>query len=418
MNFFYNLGINIYRLLVKSVSARNVKASKMLKGQRYSFNQIAQARHDKAPNGFDLWIHVASLGEFEQARPVIESVKNLRPELTILLSFFSPSGYEVRYNYDKVDCVVYLPFDTPRNARVFIQTACPHKAVFVKYEFWGNYLSELKRHKVPTYLISGIFRPAQSFFKPWGGMMRKILSSFSHFYVQDEASRKLLAGIGYDNVTVAGDTRFDRVTDVMKNTFDIPSLKNWTHKPSLTLIAGSSWPADEQIYIPWLKAHPEMRAIIAPHEFDKNRLVELQTQLGPKAVCWSQVKDLDTIPGEISYIIIDCFGLLSSLYRYGDIAIIGGGFGAGIHNLNEAAVYGLPVFFGPNYKKFREAFGLIDCGGGFTYNSADTFNHNIDALVNNASILQRASHQASSYIKSNVGATKIILHDFFSADEK
>lgn len=417
MNSLYNLGINTYRMLVKAASVHNAKASKMLEGQRRTIDKIVRARHDKAPKGFDLWVHVASLGEFEQARPMIEAIKRQIPDYTILLSFFSPSGYEVRHNYDKVDCVVYLPFDTRCNARDFIEAACPHKVVFVKYEFWGNYLSELKRLNIPTYLISGIFRPSQSFFKPWGGMMRKMLSTFTHIYVQDEASRGLLAGIGYDNVTVAGDTRFDRVTDVMRNTFEVPSLKNWTQKTSLTLIAGSSWPADEQIYIPWLKDHPKIHAIIAPHEFDGNRLAELRARLGSNAILWSQCKDLDTIPEGVTYIIIDCFGLLSSIYRYGDIALIGGGFGAGIHNLNEAAVYGLPVLFGPNHKKFREAYGLIDCGGGFIYDNADTFNHHISALVSDTSALQQASIRASSYIKANIGATKIILHDIFSIDE-
>lgn len=418
MNLLYNTAIHSYKCLVNVAAGSNPKASKMLKGQAATLSAIAEARQRCAPNGFDIWIHAASLGEFEQARPLIDAIKRHRPDKTVLLSFFSPSGYEVRSNYPGADCVVYLPFDTPSGAREFVRAASPSCAIFVKYEFWGNYLSQLKSAGVPVYLISGIFRSSQSFFRPWGGMMRRMLHCFTHFYVQDEKSRELLAGIGLTNVTIAGDTRFDRVTDVMRDTFDVPALKEWTDASRLTLIAGSSWPADERYYMPWLKAHPEVRAIIAPHEFDERRLGLIKEALGEnRSALWSEIRQLETIPQNIHYIIVDCFGMLASLYRYGDIAVIGGGFGAGIHNINEAAVYGMPVFFGPNYKKFREAYGLIDCGGGFTYKNAEEFACHIQTLINDDGALKRASDNAALYIKNNLGASQTILKDLFDIDD-
>ncbi len=292
-------------------------------------------------------------------------------------------------------------------------------AIFSKYEFWGNYLEQLHRDNIPTYIISSIFRPRQRFFRPWGGMFRGMLRCYDHLYVQDDASRRLLAGIGITNVTAAGDTRFDRVTDILASAHRVEAVEKFTESSQFSLIAGSSWPADEEIYIPWLKGHPEVKAIIAPHEFDHARLESLRHRLGnAKTRLLSEIHTGDSLPANVRYIIIDCFGLLSSLYRYGNAAVIGGGFGAGIHNLNEAAVYGIPVLFGPNHKKFKEAGELIARGGGFTFDGAGEFNAAINTLLNDRNALASAGKAAGQYIKESIGASDIIFADIFGGNQK
>jgi len=313
---------------------------------------------------------------------MIERLRREHPEKPILLSFFSPSGFEVRKNYPFVDAVVYLPFDTPKRVRRFLDAARPSMAIFIKYEFWGNYLHELRRRGIPTYIISSIFRPGQRFFRSIGGMFRKMLRCFDRLYVQDERSRRLLKVIGVENVTVAGDTRFDRVTDVMRSTVDIPGFPGFGEQFPLRFIAGSSWEADEDVYAPWLNSHENVAFIIAPHEFTETRLEALRNRFNAPVVLLSEwtreIKRANLPNGQIpDYlksvrgIIIDSFGKLSSLYRYADMAYIGGGFGAGIHNLNEAAVYGIPVIFGPNHVKFKEAADLLACGGGLSIATKD-----------------------------------------------
>lgn len=415
MNLFYNAAIHIYAAGVRLTAVKHHKAALMIQGHRETLARITEARRKVAPEGFDVWIHAASLGEFEQARPLISMIRRQHPHKRILLSFFSPSGYTVRHNYTDVDLVVYLPFDTPRNAHRFVEAVNPKVAIFVKYEFWGNMLERLAQRGTPTYLISAIFRPSQVFFKPWGGMMRRALRSFTHIYVQDDASKELLASIGYDAVDVVGDTRLDQVIDTRAHAKSFPALKAWTSGSGMTIVVGSSWPQDETYYIPWLKRHPEVKAIIAPHEFDSKRLAGLVSDLGgpDAAVLWSQVKDLVTIPSRVHYVVIDCFGILSSLYRYGQIAIVGGGFGAGIHNVPEAAVYGMPVIFGPRFGKFREATDLLRCGGAFTYNDATGFAAAIDPLCSIPEALKAASTAASEYIESHTGATPRIFFDIF-----
>jgi 3-deoxy-D-manno-octulosonic-acid transferase len=376
-----------------------------------SLEHVASCRKKCATSGFDLWFHAASLGEFEQARPLIEKYRAERPELKILLTFFSPSGYEVRKNYKNVDCVAYLPFDKPALVTKFLDAAQPHCAIFVKYEFWGNYLQQLHERHIPTYIISAIFRRNQIFFKWTGGMFRKMLHCYNHLFVQDDDSRALLASIGVDNVTVAGDTRFDRVTDIMSNTFEIPAIANWTANSPFTLVVGSSWQPDEMRYSVWLNSHPDVKAIIAPHEFDAQRLQTLQQTLSGKSVLWSQVKDANSIPADAQTLIIDCFGLLSSLYRYGNAALIGGGFGAGIHNINEAAVYGIPVIFGPKHQKFKEAADLIACKGGFCYHADEDLARILDNwLANPDGDLKKSGEAAAKYIKENLGATQTIYN--------
>ncbi len=412
MNPLYNIGIDLYSLAVRLAATRGGKARDLMQGQATTLATLHDTRMRVAPGGYDVWIHVASLGEFEQARPLIERLRRERPELTILLTFFSPSGYNVRHNYDRVDTVAYLPFDKLHFVKKFLDAAQPHKAIFVKYEFWHNYLSQLHARGIPTYIISAIFRPGQRFFSKWGGWARKALHHFDHLYVQDDDSRRLLASIGLTNVTVAGDTRFDRVTDIMRTVRPVPVVEAFVAGSPFTLLVGSSWPADEEVYIPWLRQHPEVKAVIAPHEFNPERLERLRHQLPGKVRLLSEVKSPSDLQGDEQVLIIDCFGLLSSLYSYAHAAYVGGGFGTGIHNINEAAVYGIPVVFGPNHRKFKEASDLIACGGAYSVNSRQQASEVLTALLDNT-LRTRAGEAAAQYIKSNIGATDTIYSDLF-----
>lgn len=410
MNFLYNTAIGAYALAARIAAIRSPKVRAMIEGQRCSVAHVAAVRAGKAPKGFDFWFHVASLGEFEQARPLIERIRTEHPELTILLTFFSPSGYQVRKNYPMVDCVAYLPFDKPTSVRRFIDAAAPRRVVFVKYEFWGNFITELRRRGVPVFLIDAIFRPGQAFFRSYGGPFRKILRSYEHIFVQDDASQKLLAGIGVDNVSVAGDTRFDRVANIRENAAELPQIQKWLAEKPFTIVVGSSWQPDEDRYIPWLNANPTVPAIIAPHEFDERRIEALRNRIAGKTVLWSAIKDTtEDIPADTQVLIVDTFGLLSSLYRFGNVALVGGGFGVGIHNINEAAVYGIPVAFGPNHHKFKEAQDLIACGGAFEYSEAEQLAERLDAWKQDKEMLHTAGSAAANYIMSSLGATDRIL---------
>ncbi len=423
MNLLYNTAISLYGAAAQVVSLRSRKVRKMLRGQHRTPELLRRKLADK-PGA--VWFHASSLGEFEQGRPMIERLKREHPEVPVLLSFFSPSGYEVRKNYHFADAVVYLPFDTPQRVRRFLDIAKPSMAIFIKYEFWGNYLEELHRRGIPTYLISSIFRPGQRFFRNIGGMFRKMLHCFDRLYVQDERSRRLLRVIGVENVTVAGDTRFDRVTDVMRSTVDIPGFPGFASEAKMKFIAGSSWEADEDVYVPWLNAHPEVAFIIAPHEFNETRLEALRNRFtGGKVVLlseWIEIikksrKENKPLPGwlsEVRGVIVDSFGKLSTLYRFADIAYIGGGFGAGIHNLNEAAVYGIPVVFGPNHAKFKEAADLIACGGGFSVADKAEFNSTMEMFGSSAEALHKAGAEAGKYIRDNLGATDRIYSEIFA----
>lgn len=378
----------------------NRKAAMMVEGHRHVFDTL-EAKLESGKKY--VWIHAASLGEFEQGRPLIERLRRVYPELGIVLTFFSPSGYEVRKNYTGADIVTYLPFDTPRISSRFIDMVNPCAAVFVKYEFWGNYLTGLAKRGIPTYLISAIFRENQIFFRPYGGMFRKLLGTFTDIFVQDQASAKRLASIGFTNVSVAGDTRFDRVTDVMKSATEVPAIAEFVKGSEFTIIAGSSWGADEAMYMPWVNAHPQARIVIAPHEFDAVRLESLKKSVTGGAVLLSELEN-GASSGGARCVIVDCYGKLSSIYRYGDVAIVGGGFGEGIHNINEAAVYGIPVVFGPNHDRFKEAHDLLDCGGARTYRDAVGLAKILDEFLNDKAALKAAGLAAGSYIKANVGA--------------
>jgi len=409
MNPIYNFGIRAYALGARLLATRKEKVRKMLDGQRQTFDRLA-AMLD--PSCRYIWIHASSLGEFEQGRPLIEMIRRELPDRHILLSFFSPSGYEVRKDYDLVDAVVYLPLDLPKNAARFIDLVHPEMAIFVKYEFWGNYLSELKHRNIPTYIISSIFREKQIFFRSWGGMFRKMLRCFTHLYVQDEASRRLLAGIGVENVTVAGDTRFDRVTDILDNVKSVPQAEAISSTAATTIVAGSTWPADEQFLLPYFNTHENLRLIIAPHEVNEERICQIEQNVSRPCVRLS--KSTPEQAADADCLIVDCFGMLSSIYHFGDVAYIGGGFGAGIHNINEAAVHSVPVIFGPKHQKFKEAADLISLGGAFTFNDAREFADTLDSLTADSASLRAAGDAAGQYIRDNLGATRRIFNDIFA----
>jgi 3-deoxy-D-manno-octulosonic-acid transferase len=407
MNILYNFGIYTYKQLVNIASFRNLKARKMKQGHKEIFHYLAQ---NADPEGGYIWIHASSLGEFEQGRPIIEAIKAHYPEQKIAITFFSPSGYEVRKNYPKADLICYLPFDLPNNVNRFLNILKPKQAIFIKYEFWGNYLNALAKRNIPTYIISAIFRPSQIFFRPYGGYFRKILQNFEHLYVQDENSKKLLKDIGITKVSVTGDTRFDRVLEIRSQAKELPLIEQFS-KEKFTLIAGSSWPKDEEIFIDYFNRHSEMKLIIAPHEIHEEHIQFILSRLNRTTIRYTQADEKNIQKADC--IIIDCFGLLSSIYRYGQVAYVGGGFGAGIHNVPEAAVYSIPVIFGPNHKKFKEAKELIIAGGGFSISKSEDFKLVMDRLLKNKEFLSKAGITAGQYIQNNSGASKKILKELY-----
>lgn len=403
MKFLYNLAINIFTLLVTLAAPFNSKAALWVRGRkdwRKNF-PVNKMQGDKT-----LWIHCASLGEFEQGRPVIESIKKQVPGIKILLTFFSPSGYEIRKNYSEADYVCYLPADTPSNAAEFIRLADPSFVIIVKYEFWNNYISELHKKDIPLYLISGIFRPEQHFFKWYGSFFREILRKFKIIFVQDKASAELLAKAGLMNVIVAGDTRFDRVVMIAGNARDIPVLENFRNNEKL-LLAGSSWKPDEEIIAEYINMHAgAMKYVFAPHEIEKENIERLEGLIKVKSVRFSQYNES---MADARVLIIDNIGMLSSAYRYAHIAVIGGGFGKGIHNILEAACWGIPVIFGPNHGKFREAVDLIKEKGAITFDSLENFSEILNKWLNDESSYLKSADSASAYVSKNTGATGIIL---------
>ena len=406
----YSLLIHFYAFIIALISPFHRKARLMRFGQ-WKTNSILREKIDR--NAKYIWFHASSLGEFEQGRPMIEKIKAQYPEYKILLTFFSPSGYEVRKNYNGADVICYLPFDTPYRVKKFLNLANPAVAVFIKYEFWGNYLKELKKRGVPVYIISAIFRPDQLFFQWFGAPYRKMLYCFTHLFVQDNRSKELLEQYGIRNVTVYGDTRFDRVLDVRNQARELPEVERFVGKRSLTLIAGSSWPQDEEILIPYFNEHPEMKLIIAPHEIHREHLMYIESLLKRPAVRLSDVmQDKSLLEGK-DCLIVDSFGLLSSIYRYWTIAYIGGGFGAGIHNTLAAAVYGIPVVFGPKYGKFKEARDLIALEGAFTVSGGDEYALVMNRLLSDGEYLKKHGEIAGGYIRDNLGATRRIYDAIF-----
>lgn len=368
-----------------------------------------------------VWFHAASLGEFEQGRPLMERLRTECPEYKILLTFFSPSGYEVRKDYEGADLVCYLPFDTPGNALSFLRLAHPEIAIFIKYEFWLNYLVTCRRKGIKTYSVSSIFRPDQYFFK-WHFFGKypalRSIRQFSHLFVQNETSRKLLEEHGIKNVTVVGDTRLDRVIAIKDAAAPLPLVEQFAGD-ALCFIAGSSWGPDEEIYIPYFAQHKDWKLIIAPHVISETHLKDIEKLLednGFKSIRYTNLEEREVIPAsetEGQALIINCFGKLSSIYRYGKVALVGGGFGVGIHNVPEAAVYGIPVLFGPNNEKFREAQALKACGGSFEYQDDASFAALMDNFINNPEALQKAGEAAGGYINANAGAADKCFNAIF-----
>ena len=420
----YNIIIYAYLIGVAIYSRFNEKVKKMWRGERDAFNVL---REKVEPGARYVWFHAASLGEFEQGRPLMEQLKHDHPELKILLTFFSPSGYEVRKDYKGADIICYLPLDTIRNARRFLRLIRPEMAFFIKYEFWYNYLHILKHRGVPTYSVSSIFRDGQIFFRWYGKQYGRVLKCFTHFYVQNEKSRELLAGIGIDCVTVVGDTRFDRVLQIKEQAKQLTVAEEFirgdegTEASPKVFVAGSSWPPDEDIFIRYFKEHPDWKLIIAPHVIGEDHLQQIEQKLeGWNVVRYTEAQKSQAAqkpqksqkpqkPQEA--LLIDCFGLLSSIYHYATVSYIGGGFGVSIHNTLEAAVWGCPVIFGPENKKFQEAQGLKACGGGFEIKSYEEFAQLMDRLGSDSAFCKEAGRKAGAYVESLAGATKKILSD-------
>jgi 3-deoxy-D-manno-octulosonic-acid transferase len=403
MKYLYNIGIFLYELAAKLLSPFNSKAKLWSVGRK---NWESLLLDTISPGNTNIWIHCASLGEFEQGRPLIEAIKKTRPEYRILLTFFSPSGYEIRKNYDQADHVFYLPADTPYNASRFISIVNPAAVIFVKYEFWNHYTSVLKENNIPFYLISGIFREDQHFFKWYGGFFRKMLFRFSHIFLQDKQSMDLLAGIGIEKVSVAGDTRFDRVIQIAHSAKSISQIDLFKGSEKVFL-AGSSWRQDEEILARYINTHPDiMKWIFAPHEIDRANIDRLAKLFSTDVVRFSELTEKSA---GARVLIMDNMGMLSSAYRYAYIAEIGGGFGKGIHNVLEAACWGIPVIFGPNHKKFREAVELINLNAASIFNTFDEFSAIVDNWLSDRESYLRSSVNAGEYVKRNAGATSKIL---------
>ena len=404
----YNLAMYILELGIKLAALFSDKPAKMVKGHREVFD-LLKSKIDR--NARYIWFHAASLGEFEQGRPLIERIRKEYPQYKILQTFFSPSGYEVRKNYDGADIVCYLPIDTPSNVKKFVDLVNPCMVFFVKYEFWQNYLNTLYKKGIPVYSVSSIFRPGQIFFRWYGKSYQRVLKTFAHLFVQNEESKTLLAGIGVNHTTVVGDTRFDRVLDICAAAKQLPLVQKFKGD-ALTFVAGSSWGPDEDIFIPYFNARPEMKLVIAPHVVSDGHLKEIESKLQRSCIRYTQATEENV--GQADCLIIDCYGLLSSIYRYGEISYIGGGFGVGIHNVLEAAVYGIPVIFGPNNKKFREAQHLLANKGGFEIHGSEDFEQLMNKFLNDEAYLGLSGKAAGDYVKGNAGAMELIMNQVFA----
>lgn len=413
----YNIVIYFVLWGIAIASLFNEKVRKMWRGEREAF-KILKQKVD--PNAKYIWFHAASLGEFEQGRPLMERIRKDYPQYKILLTFYSPSGYEVRKNYEGADIICYMPVDTRLNAIRFLRLVRPVMAFFIKYEFWSNFLHILKYRNIPTYSVSSIFREDQVFFKWYGRSYAGVLKCFTRFFVQNEESKRLLEGIGITAVDVVGDTRFDRVLQIKEAAKQLPICEAFRtgvassqsadvpHHDFKVFVAGSSWPPDENIFIPFFNEHKDWRLLIAPHVIAEEHLKLILSLIkGKKVVRYTQTTPEEAAEADV--LIIDCFGLLSSMYNYGDVAYIGGGFGVGIHNTLEAAVWNMPVIFGPNNKKFQEAQGLLKSGGGFEINTYDDFSSLMGSLMNDETFLKQAGDKAGTFVAHLAGATDKVL---------
>lgn len=413
----YNIVIYFVLWGIAIASLFNEKVRKMWRGEREAF-KILKQKVD--PNAKYIWFHAASLGEFEQGRPLMERIRKDYPQYKILLTFYSPSGYEVRKNYEGADIICYMPVDTRLNAIRFLRLVRPVMAFFIKYEFWSNFLHILKHRNIPTYSVSSIFREDQVFFKWYGRSYAGVLKCFTRFFVQNEESKRLLEGIGITAVDVVGDTRFDRVLQIKEAAKQLPICEAFRtgvassqsadvpHHDFKVFVAGSSWPPDENIFIPFFNEHKDWRLLVAPHVIAEEHLKLILSLIkGKKVVRYTQTTPEEAAEADV--LIIDCFGLLSSMYNYGDVAYIGGGFGVGIHNTLEAAVWNMPVIFGPNNKKFQEAQGLLKSGGGFEINTYEDFSGLMSSLMNDEAFLKQAGDKAGAFVAHLAGATDKVL---------
>lgn len=401
----YNIVIYIYLIGVAIASCFNKKVKKMWAGERQALKVL---REKVDPNARYIWFHAASLGEFEQGRPLMEYLRKTHPEYKILLTFFSPSGYEVRKNYEGADIICYLPLDTIRNARRFLRAIKPVMAFFIKYEFWYNYLHILQHRGVPTYSVSSIFRPDQIFFQWYGKGYGRVLKCFTHFFVQNIESKNLLAKLDIHDVEVVGDTRFDRVLQIKEASKQLPIVEKFTENTSKVFIAGSSWLPDEEVFLKYFNLHKDWKLIVAPHVIGEDHLAQIFELLkGRRVIRYTEATEENVKDAEV--LIIDCFGLLSSIYHYGTISYVGGGFGVGIHNVLEAAVWDIPVIFGPNNKRFQEAQGLIMAGGGFEINDYQSFRDLMLRFETDEMFLQTSKKHAGEFVKGRAGATEKIM---------
>jgi 3-deoxy-D-manno-octulosonic-acid transferase len=399
----YNLAIYLYLFGVAIASLFSKKVKTMWRGERHALDVL---KEKVDPDAKYIWFHAASLGEFEQGRPLMERIRRDYPEYKILLTFFSPSGYEVRKDYQGADIICYLPLDTIRNARRFLRRVRPVMAFFIKYEFWYNYLHILKHRNIPVYSVSSIFRPDQVFFKWYGYQYAHVLKCFTRFMVQNEQSKLLLAKLGITDVDVVGDTRFDRVLQIKEAAKQLPIVEAFKQDYKV-FVAGSSWPPDEDIFIRFFNEHKDWKLIIAPHVIGEDHLQHILSKLDRKTVRYTQTTAEEAASADC--LIIDCFGLLSSIYHYGEVAYVGGGFGVGIHNVLEAAVWDVPVIFGPNNHRFQEARGLIAAGGGFEINNDEDFVNVMTRLMNDQTALTEAGTKAGTFVMSLSGATDKVL---------
>ena len=412
----YNIAIYLYLTGVAILSLFNEKVRKMWRGEREAFSVL---KKQVDPNAQYVWVHAASLGEFEQGRPIMERIRRDHPEYKILLTFFSPSGYEVRKNYEGADIICYLPLDTITNARRFLRLIRPCMAFFIKYEFWYNYLHILKHRNVPVYSVSSIFRPGQIFFRWYGRQYGRVLKCFTRFFVQNEISRELLATIGITNVEISGDTRFDRVLQIRDAAKQPPVVEAFVKDAPRVFVAGSSWPPDEEIFLRYFNEHKDWKLIIAPHVIGEDHLQQIEKLLeGRKVIRYTEAEKIlnaaasgekDSALNNSEVLIINCFGLLSSIYRYADVAYVGGGFGVGIHNLPEAAVWSVPVFFGPNNARFQEAQDLKQNGGGIEITSYEDFQSGMSHFIAQPENMKSQGQQAGNYVMGRSGATDKIL---------
>ncbi len=402
MGLLYQLGIFFYGLLLRLASVFNPKAKLWASGRVNWRSEYAEKLQGiERP----IWLHCASLGEFEQGRPVLEALRKRFPKVPVVLTFFSPSGYEVRKEWDGADVVIYLPLDTRKNARYFVKLVNPRVALFVKYEFWMNMLGELKSKAIPTVLISGIFRPSHVFTKPYGGWFRSKMHAFSHAFMQNEESCKIAEEIGV-SAEVSGDTRFDRVLDIASNSFSVEMVKVFKGD-SICVVVGSSWGPEEKVLAQFVRANPSVKVVLVPHEIGEGHLQQIERLYSDRITRFLDMKMEDAESHQV--LLVDQMGLLSRIFREADIAVIGGGFGAGIHNTLEAAVFGVPVVFGPNYEKFIEAKGLIACGGGISVKEPSELVRILESLVNDVSQRIERGKKAGDYVHERSGATDQIV---------